>query len=60
MNVSIQQRGELEIRESIAERNDYVLLAALTDVVAAISACPQDQNATNGGSPSDILVRVYK
>jgi uncharacterized protein YcgI (DUF1989 family) len=60
MNVSILQRGELEIRESIAERNDYVLLSALTDVVAAISACPQDQNATNGGAPSDILVRVYK
>jgi uncharacterized protein len=60
MNVSILQRGELEIRESLAERNDYVLLTALMDVVAAISACPQDQNATNGGNPSDILVRVYK
>jgi len=60
MNVSILQRGELEIRESIAERNDFVLLTALMDVVVAISACPQDQNATNGGTPSDILVRVYK
>jgi uncharacterized protein len=60
MNVSILQRGELEIRESLAERNDYVLLTALMDVVAAISACPQDQNATNGGAPSDILVRFYK
>lgn len=60
MNVSILQRGELEIRESLAERNDYVLLTAQMDVVAAISACPQDQNATNGGNPSDILVRVYK
>jgi uncharacterized protein len=60
MNVSILQRGELEIRESLAERNDYVLLTASMDVVAAISACPQDQNATNGGNPSDILVRVYK
>jgi uncharacterized protein YcgI (DUF1989 family) len=60
MNVSILQRGELEIRESLAERNDYVLLSALMDVVAAVSACPQDQNATNAGVPSEILVRVYK
>jgi uncharacterized protein YcgI (DUF1989 family) len=60
MNVSILQRGELEIRESLADRNDYVLLVAQMDTVAAISACPQDQNATNGGNPTDILVRVYK
>ena len=60
MNVSILQRGELEIRESLAERNDYVLLNALMDVVVAVSACPQDQNDTNGGAPSDILVRIYK
>jgi uncharacterized protein len=60
MNVSILQRGELEIRESLAERNDYVLLNALMDVVVATSACPQDQNPTNGGNPTDILLRVYK
>lgn len=60
MNVSIQQRGELEIRESLAEKNDYVLLRAEMDVIAGISACPQDQNVTNGGSPTDLLIRVFK
>lgn len=60
MNVAIVQRGEMEIRESLAERNDYVLLNALNDVVVAISACPQDQNVTNGGTPTDILIRQYK
>ena len=60
MNVSIQQRGELEIRESLAEKNDYVLLKAEMDVIAAVSACPQDQNPTNGGAPSDLLIRVFK
>jgi uncharacterized protein len=60
MNLAIVQRGELEIRESLAERNDYVLLNALSDVVVAISACPQDQNSTNGGNPTDILIRQYK
>jgi uncharacterized protein YcgI (DUF1989 family) len=60
MNVSILQRGELEIRESLAEKNDYVLLRAETDVIVAISACPQDQNATNGGTPTDLLIRVFR
>lgn len=60
MNVSILQRGELEIRESLAEKNDYVLLKALMDTVVGVSACPQDQNATNAGKPTDILVRVFR
>ncbi len=60
MNVAIRQRGELEIREPLSERNDYVLLLALTDTLVAISACPQDQTATNGSKPTDILVRVYR
>lgn len=60
MNVSIQQRGELEVRESLAEKNDYILLRAEMDTIAGISACPQDQNATNGGTPTDLLIRVFK
>jgi len=60
MNVSIQQRGELEIRESLAEKNDYVLLRAEMDTIAGVSACPQDQNETNGGTPTDLLIRVFK
>ncbi|MGH2557891.1 MAG: DUF1989 domain-containing protein [Thermomicrobiales bacterium] len=59
MNVAILQRGELEIRESLADRNDYVMLEALTDVRIGVSACPQDQNPTNNFAPSDILVRVF-
>lgn len=60
MNVSIQQRGELEIREPLAEEGDYVLLRALKDVVAAVSACPQDISATNAGKPTDLHIRVYR
>jgi uncharacterized protein YcgI (DUF1989 family) len=60
MNVAVVQRGELEIRESLAEKNDYVLMLALMDVYAAFSACPQDQNDTNGRNPTDILVRVFR
>ena len=60
MNVAIRQRGELEVREPLSERNDYVLLRALMDTLVGISACPQDRNPTNGFAPSDILVRVYR
>ncbi|MDF3017973.1 MAG: putative aminomethyltransferase protein, partial [Thermomicrobiales bacterium] len=60
MNVSIQQRGELEIREPLAEKDDYVVLRALKDVIAAVSACPQDLLPTNGSNPTDLAVRVYR
>jgi uncharacterized protein YcgI (DUF1989 family) len=59
MNVAILQRGDLEIREPLAEPEDYVLLRALKDVVAAVSACPQEFGATNAGNPSDLMIRVY-
>ena len=60
MNVAIKGRGELEIREPLSERNDAVVLTALMDTIIGVSACPQDQNDANGGTPSDILVRVYR
>ena len=60
MNVAIRQRGELEVREPLSERNDHVLLSALMDAVVAVSACPQDKNATNGFNPTDVLIRVYR
>jgi uncharacterized protein YcgI (DUF1989 family) len=60
MNVAIRQRGELEIREPLSERGDQVQLTALMDVVIAVSACPQDLVPTNGGKPTDILVRIYR
>jgi len=60
MNVAILQRGELELRESLAETGDYVLLRAVQPVIAAMTACPQDQNDVNGGRPTDIMVRVFR
>lgn len=60
MNVGIQQRGELEFRPSIAERNDYVILEAKMDTIIGVTSCPMDLNDINGGAPTDILVRVYR
>lgn len=60
MNVGIKGRGELEVREPLSERNDYVVLAAVMDSVIAVTACSQTDDATNGETPTDILVRVYR
>lgn len=60
MNVSIQQRGDLEVREPLAEAGDYVVVRALKDVVAAVSACPQDHGPTNAGHPTELRLLVYR
>jgi uncharacterized protein len=60
MNVAILARGELEIREPLAEKNDFVVLRALKDVISAVSACPQDLVPTNGSNPTDLTVRVFR
>jgi hypothetical protein len=59
MNVAVKQRGELEIREPLSAKDDYVVLKALADVVVAVSACPQDLTPTNALKPTDIKIRVY-
>ena len=38
---------------------DYVLMRALTDLVCASSACPDDVDPANAWDPTDIHVRVY-
>jgi uncharacterized protein YcgI (DUF1989 family) len=60
MNVSIKQKGELDVRAPLAEAGDYVLLKALRDAVVAVSACPQDLNDTNGGKPTALRLAVYR
>ena len=59
MNVGLRARGELEVREPLSERNDYVLLRALMNLVVGVSSCPQEQSAATGFNPTDILIRVY-
>lgn len=59
MNVAIKQRGELEIREPLSEKDDFVVLKAIEPVVVAVSACPQDLVPTNAMQPTDILIRLY-
>ena len=59
MQVAVMQRGDLELRNPLSERGDRVVLQALSDVVVAVR-CSSATDETNGDSPSDILVRVYR
>ena len=38
---------------------DYVLMRAMTDLVCASSACPDDIDPANAWDPTDVHVRVY-
>ncbi len=65
-HVVIKQRGELEVRESFAERNDTVVLRALTDgAIVVANALPEKKPALGSakapnGRVGQILVRVYR
>ena len=60
MRVSILQKGELEIQETLSERNDYVVLTALTDAIVAISCGSAEQNGGSAANGSDLLIRVFR
>ncbi len=58
-NTRIDENNVLYLDEPWSRPGDYVLLRALTDLVCASSACPDDTSAANAWNPSDIHVRVY-
>lgn len=58
-NTGIDKRNVLYFDESWSRPGDYVLLRALTDLVCASSACPDDITPANGWNPTDIHVRIY-
>ncbi len=60
MQTAILSKGDLEVREPLSEAGDFVVLRALTDLIVAVSACPQDRSAQNGFNPTDLLIRVFR
>ena len=50
--------GRIDIAAPETKAGDYVLLRVEMDCWVCVSACPQDQNATNSGTPTDISVEV--
>jgi aminomethyltransferase len=58
-NTGIDEHNVLYLDEPWSRPGDYVLLRALTDLVCASSACPDDTTPANAWNPTDIQVRVY-
>ena len=65
-HVIIKQRGELEVKDSFSERNDTVVLRALTDAIVLVANAYAERRpgvtavktATN--QSGQLLVRVYQ
>ncbi len=53
------QANQLLFDEPWSRPGDYVLLRAMSDLVCASSACPDDIDPANAWNPTDIQVRVY-
>jgi aminomethyltransferase len=49
----------IEVEPALSKAGDYVLMRAERDLVVASSACPDDLGPTNGGNPTEIMVRVF-
>jgi uncharacterized protein YcgI (DUF1989 family) len=61
-NVLIKQRGEVEEREPLSERNDSVTLKAEMDLLVIVANTPAGVRVSGGDDdrPGQILVRVYR
>jgi uncharacterized protein YcgI (DUF1989 family) len=60
MHVGFGDRGKLEIRESLAEKSDSVLLRAVVDCVVGIVALPAKFGGGEAGAEPEIMVRVFQ
>jgi glycine cleavage system T protein (aminomethyltransferase) len=58
-NTFFNGSNQLFFDEPWSRPGDYVLLRAMSDLVCASSACPDDIDPANAWNPTDIHVRVY-
>ena len=57
-NFFINPDGTFTIKAPQSRPGDCIVLRAEMDATIVVSACPQDQNLTCGGRPTDIRVEV--
>jgi glycine cleavage system T protein (aminomethyltransferase) len=58
-NTGIGAQNAIFLDDPWSRPGDYVLFRAVTDIVCASTACPDDIDATNAWNPTDIHVRIY-
>lgn len=57
-STKIEADGKLVQQPCPTNAGDYIVLLALMDCIAAISACPMDLNPIGGDKVTDILVQI--
>lgn len=60
MRTEILEDGTLEIREPSSTPGDYYDLIAETDILVAVSNCPQRLNPVNGFDPTPMGIVIYE
>jgi len=58
-NTAFNAENVLVSDEPWSRPGDYVLFRAMTDLVCASSACPDDVDPANAWNPTDVHIRVY-
>ena len=58
-NTAFDSNMQLVFDEPWSRPGDYVMLRAMTDLVCASSACPDDVDPSNAWEVTDVHVRVY-
>jgi aminomethyltransferase len=58
-NTAFDRNMQLVVDEPWSRPGDYVMLLAMTDLVCASSACPDDIDPSNAWEVTDVHVRVY-
>jgi uncharacterized protein len=59
MNVPVTPEGRLTFEDGISDPGKYVEMRAETDVLAAISNCPQLNNPCNAYNPTPVQVLIW-
>jgi uncharacterized protein YcgI (DUF1989 family) len=60
MNVEVDQKGSMEIREPTSIAGDFYDLRAEMDLLIGLSNCPQERNPCNGFNPTPMGVIIYE
>jgi len=58
MNCPVEPDGSWSIVEPASRAGDYITLRAVTDVLVAVSNCPQDLNPCNAGELKPLRIAV--
>ena len=59
MHAELRPNGSFSILPPTARKGDYIELRAEMNVLAAVSACPADRNATNDGRSKPLGIMVF-